>query len=136
MLVISGSDGISIGYNIPTVTIEEINKEGKLEEIEPPVSLSGNYTRIIWIAAGIILCAAAAFLLYRYLKKRRKTDVIEEPSLPPIEIFMNEVESLKLRELIAAGKINEYVFDISIIFFELSTRSVTFDLALARFTLS
>ncbi len=126
---ISGSDGISVGYKIPSVTIEEINKEGKLEEVEPPVSLSGNYTRIIWIIAGLLLLAAAAFLLYRYYKKKRKILSIEEPSLPPIEIFLNEVESLKLRELIADGKINEYVFDISIIFRRYISSMLKFDAA-------
>ncbi len=126
---ISGSDGIVIGYNIPSVTIEETNKEGKLEEVEPPVSLSGNYTRIVWIIAGLIILAAAAFMLFRYFKKRKKIPVIELPQIPPIEIFLNEVETLKLREHILDGKINEYVFDISIIFRRYLSSMLDFDAA-------
>ena len=126
---IAGSDGVSIGYKIPEVVIEELNKEGTLEDIEPPVSLSGNYTRIIWIILALLLAAAAGILLYRYIKKRRKTILPEEPSLPPIEIFLNEVESLKLRELISHGRINEYVFDISIIFRRYLSAMLKFDAA-------
>ena len=55
------------------MTIEESNKEGNLEEIEPPVSLSGNYTRLIWVIAALLLAAAAAFAVYYYFKKRKKT---------------------------------------------------------------
>ena len=126
---IAGSDGVTIGYKIPEVVIEELNKEGTLEDIEPPVSLSGNYTRVIWIILALLLAAAAGILLYRYIKKRRKTILPEEPSLPPIEIFLNEVESLKLRELISHGRINEYVFDISIIFRRYLSAMLKFDAA-------
>ena len=52
-------DKIPIGYKIPTITIEEINKDGVFEEIEPPMELSGNYKRIIWIIL-ILLSAAIA----------------------------------------------------------------------------
>jgi hypothetical protein len=126
---IAGIDGIAIGYKIPEVVIEELNKEGTLEDIEPPVSLSGNYTRVIWIILVLLLAAAAVVLLYRYIKKRRKTILPDAPSLPPIEIFLNEVESLKLRELISEGRINEYVFDISIIFRRYLSAMLKFDAA-------
>jgi hypothetical protein len=126
---ISGSDGVSIGYKIPEVIIEELNKEGTFEDIEPPVSLSGNYIRVIWIILAVLIAAAAGVLLYRYLKKRRKTIIPEAVSLPPIEIFLNEVESLKLRELISRGRINEYVFDISIIFRRYLSAMLKFDAA-------
>lgn len=126
---ISGSDGTAIGYKIPSVIIEELNKEGNFEEIEPPVSLSGNYTRVIWIIAAILFFAAAAFMLYRYLKKRKKPAAVETPHIPPIEIFLSEVESLNLRELIEKGRINQYMFDISIIFRRYLSSMLMFDAA-------
>jgi hypothetical protein len=126
---ISGKDGISIGYEIPSVTIEPINSEGTFEEIEPPMSLPGNYTRLIWIIIAVILTAASAFFLYRYFKKKRKPVLIEETPLPPIEIFLNEIESLKLKNLIAEGKINEYVFGISIVFRRFLSMTLNFDAA-------
>jgi len=126
---IAGSDGVAIGYKIPVVSIEELNKEGKLEDIEPPVSLAGNYTRIIWIIIAVLLITAAAVLIYRYIKKRRKVIVPEAPLIPAIEIFLSEVESLKLKELISEGRINEYVFDISIIFRRYLSSMLKFDAA-------
>jgi len=126
---ISGSDGVAIGYKIPVVVIEELNKEGTFEDIEPPVSLSGNYTRIIWIIIALLLIAAAAVLIYRYIKKRREAVLPELPPLPPIEIFLSEVETLKLKELILEGRINEYVFGISIIFRRYLSSMLKFDAA-------
>jgi hypothetical protein len=126
---ISGSDGTAIGYKIPSVIIEEFNKDGNLEEIEPPVSLSGNYTRIIWIIAAILVLSAALFFLYRYLKKRKAPALVETPQIPPIEIFLREVDSLKLKELIESGEINQYVFAISIIFRRYLSSMLVFDAA-------
>ncbi len=126
---VAGSDGIAVGYRIPTITIEEVNRDGALEEIEPPVSLSGNYTRIIWIIVAVVLIGAVLAAIIIYLKKRKRPVKVEELSLPPIEVFLNEVESLKLRELIKKGKINEYVFDISIIFRRYLSMMLNFDAA-------
>lgn len=126
---IAGADGVNIGYRVPSVTIEEINKEGKLEEIEPPVSLAGNYTRLIWLIAAIIAAAVIAALLYRYIKNRKKPEAPEAPAVPPIEIFLKEVEALKLRESIQNGRINKYVFDISIIFRRYLSSMLMFDAA-------
>jgi len=126
---ISGGDGTAIGYKIPSVLIEEINKDGKFEEIEPPVSLSGNYTRIIWIIAAILVLSAALFFLNRYLKKRKKPAAVETPQISPIEIFLSEVDSFKLKELIESGKINQYVFAISIIFRRYLSSMLMFDAA-------
>lgn len=124
---IAGKDGISIGYKIPSVTIEEINSSGNFEEIEPPVSLSGSYSRLIWITLTVIVLGAAAFFLYRYFKKKRKPVVIDKPSLPPIEIFLMEVDNQKLRELVVQERINEYVFTISIIFRRYLSMMLNFD---------
>ncbi len=125
---ITGADGKSIGYKVPTVTIEELNGDGNFEEIEPPVSLSGNYYRIIWVVVALLVACAAGVFLFRYLKNRKKPDV-SAPAVPPIDIFLAEVDSLKLRELIESGRINEYVFDISIIFRRFLSATLRFDAA-------
>ena len=126
---IIGSDGIAIGYKIPEITIEEINKEGKFEEIEPPISLSGSYKRIIWIVVILLLSAAAIIALYYYFKKIKKDAPVEAPKPKPIEIFLQEVESLKLKASIEKGDINKYVFDISIIFRRYLSKEFEFDAA-------
>ncbi|MCL1865125.1 MAG: hypothetical protein FWF73_04865 [Spirochaetes bacterium] len=126
---IIGNDGIPIGYKIPEVKIEEVNKEGNFEEIEPPISLSGNYKRIIWIIIILLSAAMTIIGLYIYFKKRKKDITEETPTPRPIEIFLEEVESLKLRESIEKGNINKYVFDISIIFRRYLSKELRFDAA-------
>ncbi|MCL1833439.1 MAG: hypothetical protein FWG49_02950 [Leptospirales bacterium] len=126
---IIGSDGIAIGYKIPEITIEEVNKEGNFEEIEPPLSLSGSYKKIIWIAVILLLAAAAIIALYYYFEKRKKDAPVEVSKPKPIDIFMQEVESLKLKESIEKGDINKYVFDISIIFRRYLSKEFEFDAA-------
>jgi hypothetical protein len=126
---ITGRDGISIGYKIPSVVIEAINSEGKFEEIEPPVSLSGNYSRLWWIIVLAVITSVAVFLFYRYFRNRRKPVAVEETSVPPIDVFLREVENLKLRELIIQGRINEYVFAVSILFRRYLSMMLDFDAA-------
>ena len=122
-------DKIPVGYKIPTITIEEINKDGVFEEIEPPIGLSGNYKRIIWIILILLLAAIAVIGIYRYFKKRKKEITAEAPQPRPIDIFLEEVESLKLKESIEKGNINKYVFDISIIFRRFLSKELKFDAA-------
>ena len=122
-------DGTTIGYKIPSITIEEINPDGKFEEIEPPISISGNYKRIILIIIILLLVVIAIIALYLYYKKRKKDIVDEAPQLKPIEIFLEEIESLKLKESIEKGNINKYVFDISIIFRRYLSKELGFDAA-------
>ena len=126
---IKDKDGMAIGYKIPVVTIEETNKEGKFEEIEDPISLSGNYKRIIWIIIILLLITAGIIALYTYFKKRKKEPLAEAPQPKPIEIFLKEVESLRLRESIVKGNINKYVFDVSIIFRRYLSKELRFDAA-------
>ncbi len=123
------SDGVKIGYSIPAVTVEELNKEGKPEDIEPPLELSGNYRRIIIAILAVIAAAAAGYFVYRYFKNRKKVTPVCETKQTPEEFFMSEIERLKLRECIEKGKVNEYVFGISITFRRFLSMELGFDAA-------
>lgn len=113
---IADIDGVKLGYNIPAVTIEELNKEGEPQDIEPPVELSGNYTRLIILILAIITALVAGYFIYRYFKNRKKYSAVPEVKQTPLEFFMSEIERLKLSECINDGLINDYVFGISITF--------------------
>lgn len=126
---VTDADGVKIGYNIPSVTIEELNKEGKPEDIEPPLHLSGNYTRLIIVIIALITVIVAGVLIYRYWKKRKKTRAGLVPVQTPIEFFMSEIERLRLRECIENGDVHEYVFGISITFRRFLSMSLGFDAA-------
>lgn len=126
---ITDSDGVKLGYSIPAVTIEELNKEGKPEDIEPPLELSGNYTRLIIVILALIAAAVAGYFIYRWFKKRKSNSAVPEVKQTPLEFFMNEIERLKLRECISAGRVNQYVFGISITFRRFLSMELGFDAA-------
>ena len=113
---IKDSSGISIGYKLPAVEITPSNAGGQLEDIEAPLDLSGNYTRLILLILGVIALTLGGVFLYRYIKRRRTVVPEPERSIPPIEKFLKEVQDLDLSGRITRGEINEYVFSVSILF--------------------
>lgn len=126
---ITDSDGVKLGYSIPAVTIEEHNKEGKPEDIEPPLELSGNYTRLIILIVLFIAAVVAGYFIFRYFKNRRKNNSVPEIKQSPLEFFMSEIDRLKLRECINGERVNEYVFGISIAFRRFLSMEFGFDAA-------
>lgn len=129
---IKGDDGVPIGYKLQTVTVIETNPEGAFEEIEGPIEPAADYMRIAFIAAAAIaviaLAAAAGIYLYRRWKNS-KTGEDADQGLPPYLQFLAELESLNPEECIAAGKVKDYVFGMSIAFRRLLSGRFGFDAA-------
>ncbi len=123
---ISGKDGIAIGYAIPAITIDELNKEGKETDVEAPLELSGNYTRLYIIIAASVLVLLILYFIYKIVKKyivlRRKAN-----ELLPIELFERDVVSMRVRQLIDEGDINGYVFTMSMLFRKFLSGEFGFD---------
>lgn len=115
-LGLSDNAGIQIGYRIPEVTIEELNKEGQLQDIEPPLELSGNYYRFFILLGGLILICALCFFAFKFIQKRRMKQDSAPIPVPPIDMFMREVFGLKRKNLIDSGDIEIFVVEISQIF--------------------
>lgn len=113
---IFGSDKVRIGYKVPVVKIKPVNSEAKLEDIEPPLELGGNYTRVIILVIAAVAATAFVFFLIRYIKARRKKKEEEVVVVPPLDIFREELIKLEPEKLIGEGKIEEYVLGISGIF--------------------
>jgi len=126
---ITDSDGVKLGYSIPSVTIEELNKEGEPQDIEPPLELSGNYTRLIILILTMAAAGIAGFFLYKYFRNRKKNAAVPEIKQTPLEFFMSEIERLKLAECINEGRVNEYVFGMSITFRRFISMELGFDAA-------
>lgn len=105
-----------VGYEVPVVTIEEVNQQGTMEDIEPPLALGGNYTRLILLIAGIIVLTLAAVFIVRAVLKRRQEKLNAVPPVPPLEIFLRDLAKLDAGKLIADNKVEEYVFGISMVF--------------------
>ena len=126
---IRGADGIAIGYKAPTVKVGAVNEKGEYQEIEPPLNLGGNWWRLVILILVLAVLAVAGFFACRYIRKileeRRAAPVI----VPPIDIFIKEIEQFNGDWLIDEGKIEEFVFGISLIFRKFLSLQFHFDAA-------
>ncbi len=109
------SENVKIGYRVPEIEIESTNSHGEFQEIEPPLELSGNWWRLVWVILGICAVFAAGYYFARWWNAR-KAHQPPAPQVPPIEIFMQEVGSLARKKHIEEGRVREYVFEMSAIF--------------------
>jgi len=124
---IKGADGIDIGYKVPTVEIAAVNEKAEFQDIEPPLDLGGNWWRIAFLGLGIIVAAVAAFFAWRYIRKRLEARKGAPVTIPPIEIFLKEIGELNGDRLIDEGKIEEFVFGISMVFRKFLSQQFRFD---------
>ncbi len=108
--------GKKINYELPSVEIEPVNQEGQMAEIEPPLDLGGNHTRLMLLLLAAVLLTLAAVLAWRYIKKRRAQKEALVPPVPAIEVFRKEAGELGAQELINSGRIEDYTVEISRIF--------------------
>ncbi|MBN1496091.1 MAG: hypothetical protein JXA07_04940 [Spirochaetes bacterium] len=124
---ITGADGIAIGYQVPSVEIAAVNEKGEFQEIEPPLALGGNYWRLAFLVLGLVAAGIAAFFGVRYFMKWRVERRAAPVIIPPIRIFLKEIEAFAGETLIADGKIEEFVFGISMIFRKFLSLQFGFD---------
>jgi hypothetical protein len=116
VIEISDKNGNKIGYKIPEIEIKAVNEKGEFSEIEPPLDLGGNYTRLIIIIISAIVLGIAGFILFKYIRKKMKDRKNEIPVIPPIEIFRKEMDEFNAPNVISTGRYDDYVFGVSIIF--------------------
>jgi hypothetical protein len=126
---IIGADKIPLGYKIPEIEIKELNKEGKLSEIEPPLDLSGNYYRIILLVIGIIIATILSIFLVKYIYKKISEKQEKIIVLSAIEIFEREINKLKGITLINNNKIEKYIIGVSTIFRKFLSNLIKIDTA-------
>ncbi len=110
-----GVDNIKIGYRVPEVEIESVNPAGEFAEIEPPLELSGNYWRVIWIVLALAAAAAGGWWFARWHNRRK----LGSPAIVPVnhlEEFLRGVGNISRRKLIESENVREYVFEISALF--------------------
>jgi hypothetical protein len=89
-----------------------VNLDEEIKDIKEP--LRAPYTlreALPWII-GVILAAALTFLVFYYLKKRKKDEpifrVAPKPKLPPHRIALDALEELRYKKLWQSGRIKEY----------------------------
>ncbi|MCX7678892.1 MAG: hypothetical protein N2316_06705 [Spirochaetes bacterium] len=109
------SENVKIGYRIPEIEIESVNPQGEFHEIEPPLALSGNWWRVVWLILGICAVGAVGYFFARWWNAR-KAHSQRVFQTPPIEIFLEEAGKLARKKHIEEGRVREYVFEMSAIF--------------------
>ncbi len=115
-LEIRGRDGTRIGYRVPEIVIDAMNKEGEFQEIEPPLDLGGNYYRLLLVSGVMAALAAAGWYGFSYVKRRRVPTEPVLPEIPAIDVFLGEIRDLKRRKLIEEGRAGEFAMQLSGIF--------------------
>lgn len=108
-------DRVRIGYRVPEIEVKGLNEKGELEEIEPPLDLGGNYTRLLVLAGFLAVLGAAAYFALMYIMKK-KEEAVPPPAVPPLDVFLGEMEGLRQKRLIEAGRVEEHVVEISALF--------------------
>ncbi|MBP7738759.1 MAG: DUF4381 domain-containing protein [Spirochaetes bacterium] len=126
---IKGSDGIAIGYKTPSVTIGAVNEKGEFEEVEPPLALGGNWWRLVILILVLAVLGVVGFFAWRHIRKRIEERRTAPVIVPPIDIFLKEIEQFNGDRLIEDGRIEDFVFGISMIFRKYLSLQFHFDAA-------
>ncbi len=82
-------------------------QEGEgLRGVKPPVALPSSFM-ILWVALGLLVAIALVYILFKFLKNRKKLAPVA-PVLPPHVMALQRLEALRAQNLPAAGKVKEY----------------------------
>ncbi|MGL4370893.1 MAG: hypothetical protein ACRCUT_14660 [Spirochaetota bacterium] len=125
---VKNSAGEPAPIESPQITVKAVNEQGEQADIEPPLPLKGNYTRIIIMLLAAVLLGAGGYALYRYIKKRKSVPDAQ-PYIPAIIPFREETAQLKY--LLSQEKIpaEEFSLRLSLAFRRLISAIYRFDAA-------
>jgi|GEM_PF-6215382 len=96
------------------IEIVSVNIDNKQEDIEGPIALQGNYTRLFLLLSGGIALLITIIWLIRFLRKRVKRTVVAEED--PYEIFKRDAIALYAEDLIDRNNIEEHMQRLSLVF--------------------
>ena len=101
--------------NVKTI---ELADDAELKDIKPPINAPYGWSDIWPFLLGILLVILIYFLLKKYVFVKKKTEVKRKPKIiiPPDVIALNELATLKDKELWQSGKLKQYHSKISEIF--------------------
>ena len=98
--------------NVKTI---ELADDAELKDIKPPINAPYGWIDIWPFLLGILLVILIYFLLKKYVFVKKKTEVKRKPKIiiPPDVIALNELTTLKDKELWQSGKLKQYHSEIS-----------------------
>lgn len=121
--------GRPVPFDSPRVTVKAVNESGETADIEPPLELGGNHTRIFVMLIAALLLGAAGLAFWRWWTTKRKKVISAEPERPAIEVFMEKAGSIgnALNENSMAP--DEFALELSMTFRRLISSLYGFDAA-------
>ena len=98
--------------NVKTI---ELADDAELKDIKPPINAPYGWSDIWPFLLGILLVILIYFLLKKYVFVKKKTEVKRKLKIiiPPDVIALNELATLKDKELWQSGKLKQYHSEIS-----------------------
>ena len=98
--------------NVKTI---ELADDAELKDIKPPINDPYGWSDIWPFLLGILLVILIYFLLKKYVFVKKKTEVKRKLKIiiPPDVIALNELATLKDKELWQSGKLKQYHSEIS-----------------------
>ena len=98
--------------NVKTI---ELADDAELKDIKPPINAPYGWSDIWPFLLGILLVILIYFLLKKYVFVKKKTEVKRKPKIiiPADVIALNELATLKDKELWQSGKLKQYHSEIS-----------------------
>jgi hypothetical protein len=110
------SEGKYFTYQIPQVTINQLNKIGQMEDIEAPLALKGNYDRLIIIIISAILLGVVVAISIVFIRKKIKARKAKVTIRSPREVFVEELDKFKKEKYLEKNDVENFVVNLSMIF--------------------
>ncbi len=119
MILVSSETGKDTLYSpelLVQVYYPEVDTSAAIKDIKGPINTPLTFAELnTEIAAGsvLILLLLAAYLIYRYLAKRRKGEIHREPELPAHVNALNRLNRLKKEKIWQQGRVKDYYSELS-----------------------
>ncbi len=99
-----------------TIHTVDVDPEGGARDIKPPMGIPYTLTEIIVFIGILLLLAAAGYLLYRFLKRRKGRPVLDarvSSARPPHILALEQLARLREKKLWQQGRIKEYYSEVT-----------------------
>jgi hypothetical protein len=110
-VMIREKNGATVQYKKIAVTVKEVNEKGELADIEEPLNLSGNHTRLILMLVGAALLGALAYAAVKFIQKLR-AEKMKTPPIPAIVTFRDEISEIDAE--LADGSLDADTYSVKI----------------------
>ena len=116
-VVDAAGDTVRLATDAMVVTVASVGRDkgGDIRDIKGPLAIAFSVVTLLpWLAALVVMIAAA-YWLYRRYRRRRRSDV-QVPVVPPRpadEIALESLDALEASELLELGELKTYHIRVS-----------------------